>query len=72
MTLLDHSQSKHYINYNPDETLSLSSTYHSVGASRLSNNLTVPSPHPAMMRDLPDISEARHVTQLSAPVGISL
>ena len=52
--------------------LSLSSTYHSVGASRLSNNLTVPSPHPAMMRDLPDISEARHVTQLSAPVGISL
>lgn len=46
-------------------------TYLSVGASRLSYSLREPSPHPAISKDLPIESQARLVTQLSAPVGIS-
>ena len=45
--------------------------YHSVGANLLSNNLTVPSPQPAINSDLPEVSEVKDVTQLSAPVGMS-
>lgn len=44
---------------------------HSDGASRLSNRRTDPSPQPAISRDRPKESEARLVTQLSAPVGMS-
>ena len=46
-------------------------SHHSDGASRLSNSRTVPSPQPAINSERPKESEARLVTQLSAPVGIS-
>lgn len=42
-----------------------------MGDNLLSYNLTVPSPQPAITKDLSSVSDARLVTQLSAPVGIS-
>lgn len=51
--------------------IKIMNTYHSVEDNLLSNNRTVPSPQPAISNDRPNESEARLVTQLSAPVGMS-
>ena len=45
--------------------------YLSLGGNLLSNSLTDPSPQPATSSDLPTESQAKLVTQLSAPVGMS-
>ena len=46
-------------------------SYHLLVGCRRSNNLTVPSPHPATRRDLLAESDVKLVTQLPASVGIS-